>query len=169
MRHQFEVREFTAPQLVENLTWLSISVRIIVCGLKRAKELQRCACEMRINQNVLQRDNQAVSSKRRDKPRKSGGRHEGPTIGNFYRETKRSHVLQGTPKHTIKLLVAGPNLRNSLQPLCHHLPCCDSPLWSMQPRGGLKRAAPSSNVYSRQVCHRPPGWRSTSKLRRPFA
>src|SRR6478672_569176 len=39
----------------------------------------------------------------------------------------------------------------------------------MQPRGGSKRAAPSSNVYNRQVCHRSPGWRSTSKLRRPFA
>src|SRR4029077_7416173 len=120
MRNQFEVRQFTASQLVENLAWLSIAVRIIVRRLKRAKELQRCACEMRINQNVLQRYKQAVSSKRRDKPRKSRGRHEGPTIGNFYREAKRSHVLQGTPKHTIKPLVAVLNLRNSLQPLCHH-------------------------------------------------
>src|SRR6202040_3070299 len=98
MRNQFEVREFTASQLVENLAWLSIAARIIVRRLKRAKVLQRCACEMRINQNVLQRDNQAVSSKRRDKPRKSGSRHEGPTIGNFYREGKRSHLLQGTLK-----------------------------------------------------------------------
>jgi hypothetical protein len=93
MRHQFEVREFTAPQLVENLAWLSISVRIIVRRLKRAKELQRCAREMRINQNVLQPDKQGIASERRDKLRKSGGRHEGPTIGNFDREAKRSHVL----------------------------------------------------------------------------
>jgi hypothetical protein len=35
MRHQFEMREFTAPQLVENLAWLSISVRIIDRRLKR--------------------------------------------------------------------------------------------------------------------------------------
>ena len=59
MRHQFEMREFTAPQFVENLAWLSIPVRIIDRRLKRAKEFQRPAREMRINQNVLQRDKQA--------------------------------------------------------------------------------------------------------------
>ena len=68
--------QLTVAQFVEYLAWLSVSIRIVFLCLERAKYVQRAACKFRIDQDVLERDDQAVASEWRDEPGKPGGRHE---------------------------------------------------------------------------------------------
>src|SRR5262249_46366884 len=73
---QLEMRKLAVAQFVEDFAWFGIAVRIIVLGLQRAQNFQRPAREFRVDQYILQRNDQAVAAKRGDEPRQSSSRQE---------------------------------------------------------------------------------------------
>src|SRR5260370_8219134 len=70
------MRKLAAAQFVEDLSRLSLAVRIVFLGLQRAQNLQRSARECRVDQHILQRNEQAIAAERSDEPRQSGSRYE---------------------------------------------------------------------------------------------
>src|SRR5882672_12647385 len=64
---QLEMRKFAVSHLMQNLAGLGIAVGVVIARLQGAEDLQSAGCKLRIDENVLQRDDQAVASK---------GRHE---------------------------------------------------------------------------------------------
>ena len=65
--------QFTIAQLVENLARLSVPVGVIFLRLKRAEDVQGASREFRMDQNILQRDDETVASEWGDEPGKPGG------------------------------------------------------------------------------------------------
>src|ERR1700730_636490 len=114
---QSEMGQLTVAQFVEYLAWLGVSIRIVFLCLKRAEDVQRATCEFRIDQDVLERDDQTVASEWRDEPGKPGGRHEDGMIRALDREAERGHVLKCAAKKAIELFIAGLNFSHGLQPI----------------------------------------------------
>src|SRR6516165_10036568 len=106
---------------VQNLAGFGVAIFVHILCLKRAENFQCTAGELRIDEGVLQRDDQAVASERGDKPRESSRRKEDQVVGPFDREAKSGHVLECLTKQTIKLLVARLDLDDLLEPIGHRL------------------------------------------------
>src|SRR3984893_11360310 len=109
--------QLTVAQFVEYLAWLSISIRIVFLCLERAKYVQRAACKFRIDQDVLERNDQAVASEWRDEPGKTRGRQEDGMIRALDWEAERGHVFKCEAKKAIELFIAGLNFCHGLQPI----------------------------------------------------
>ena len=80
VRDQLEMGELAVAHLVQDLPGLSVTVVVPILGLKRAQDVERAAGEVWIDQQVLQRNDQAVPAERGDKPRQAGGRQENQVI-----------------------------------------------------------------------------------------
>src|ERR1700730_13520346 len=117
MWNQSEMRQLTAAQFVEYLAWLSVAIRIVFLCLERAKHVQRATRKFRIDQDVLDRDDQAVASEWRDEPGKPGGRQKDDMIRALDWEAERGHVFKCAPKKAIELLIAGLNFCHGPQPI----------------------------------------------------
>ena len=117
VRDQLEMRQFAVAHFVQYLAGLGIAVVVVFLCLQGAENLQCSARKLRIDEGVLQRDDQAVASERRDEPGKPGGRQENHMIRACHRQAERGHVLERLAKQAIKFLVAGPDLDNVFQPV----------------------------------------------------
>ena len=109
--------EFPVADLVQDLAGLRVAVVVPILRLQRAQDVKRATGEVRIDQHVLQRNDQAVTAERGHKPWQPGGRQEDHVIRAGDGQPKRSHVLQGLPIKTIELLVAGADLQHGPQPI----------------------------------------------------
>src|SRR6266446_8124560 len=119
VRDELEMRKLAAPQFVEDLAWFSITVWIIILGLQRTQNLQRAAGEFRIDQYILQRNDQAIAAEGSDEPRQSRGRQKDRMARAPDRQTQRGHVLQRLAKETVEFLVARLDLDHCLEPFAH--------------------------------------------------
>src|SRR5260370_39459857 len=108
------MRKLAAAQFVEDLCRCSLAVRIVFLGLQRAQNLQRSARECRVDQHILQRNEQAIAAERSDEPWQSGSRYEDHVARAPDWQTEARHVLQRLAEKTVEMFVA------CLQ-LCHHL------------------------------------------------
>ena len=63
------MRKLAVAQFVEDFARFGITVWVILVGLQRAQNLQGAAGEFRIDQDVLQRNDQAVAAERGNEPR----------------------------------------------------------------------------------------------------
>ena len=115
------MRELPIANFMQYLAGFGIAVVVRLLGLQGAEDLERSARELRIDEGVLQRDDQAVAPEWGDEPWESGGRQENQVIRALNRQPKRSHVLQPLAKETVKFLVAGLDLDHVLQPVRHRL------------------------------------------------
>ena len=118
---QLEVGKLAVAQFVQDLAGFGITVGIFLLGLQRAQDLQRPAGEFWIDQNILQRNDQAVAPERSDEPGQSGSRQENDLVCALDRQTERGHVLQRLTEQTVEFFVAGLNLDHGLQPFRHRL------------------------------------------------
>ena len=121
VRDQLEMCELAVAHFVGDLARFGIAVWIVLLGLQRAQNLQRPAGEFRIDQDILQRNDQAIAAERSDEPRQSGRRYEGHVIRAPDRQTECGHVLQRLVKQTVEFLVACLDLDHGLQPFRHRL------------------------------------------------
>ena len=106
------MRKFAVAHLMVYLAGLGIAVVVLFLRLQGAQDLQCSARKVRIYEDVLQRDDQAVASERSYEPREAGGRQENHVIRACHRQAERSHVLKRLAKQTIEFLVAGLDLDN---------------------------------------------------------
>ena len=106
------MRKFAVAHFMQDLAGLGIAVVVFFLCLQGAEYLQCAAGKLRIDQGVLQRDDQAVASKRSDKPRQTGGRQENHVIRARNRQAECRHVLERLAKQTIEFFVAGLDLDN---------------------------------------------------------
>ena len=113
------MRKLAVPQFVEDLAGLRVAIRIIFLGLQRTQNLQRPAGEFRIDQDILQRNYQAIAAEWSDEPRQPGSRQKDHMVGASDRQTQRGHVLQRLAKKTVEFLVARLDPDHRLQPFCH--------------------------------------------------
>ena len=107
VRDQLEVSEFAIANFVQDFAGLRIAIVVLNLGLERAQDIEAAAREIRIDQNVLQRDNQAVPSERSNKPRHARGRQKNLVVGVADREPQCRHVLQCLTIKAVELLIAG--------------------------------------------------------------
>ena len=108
------MRQLAVAQLVHDLAWLGVAIVVALLRLPAAKHVERTAGELRIDQDVLQRDDQAVAPERRHEPRQAGGGHEHHVVGARDRQTQRRHVLDRLMIAAVELLVAGADLQHRL-------------------------------------------------------
>ena len=101
---------------MKDFAWFGVAVWIVFFGLQRSQDLQRTSRELRVDQDILQRNKETISTKWSDEPRQSSRRHENHMIRAFDRQTERGHVLERLMKETIKLFVAGVDLGYGVQP-----------------------------------------------------
>jgi len=114
VRDQLEMRKLTIAHFMQYLAGLGIAVCVLVRRLQGAEDLQCSAAKLRIDQRVLQRDDQAVASKRRDKPREAGGGQKDHMIGVANRQAECCHVLQRLAKQAVEFLIASPDFDDVL-------------------------------------------------------
>lgn len=74
-----------------------------------------------MDQDILERDNQAVAPKWCDEPRKSRSWQETGAARALNRHAERSHVFERTLKKTIVFFIAGLDCGNSSQPISYGL------------------------------------------------
>ena len=168
VRDQLEMRQFAVAQLVHDLARLGVAIVVALLRLPAAQHVQRAAGELRIDQDVLQRHDQAVAAERRHEPRQAGGGHEHHVVGARDRQAQRRHVLDRLAIAAIELLVAGADLQHRLLPVgCRwHAPLApDARSRAAHGNGGCRRSGrrAGSNARSRS------GSILTSKLSRPLA
>src|SRR5262245_57546959 len=94
MRYQLEVRELPVAYLVQNRARLRVAVVVALLRLQGAEYLERTPGELGIDQEVLDRRNQAVAAERRNEPRQAGCRQEDHMIGAGDRQPQRCHILE---------------------------------------------------------------------------
>ena len=111
------MRELAVAQLVHDLARLGIAVVVALLRLPAAQHVERAAGELRIDQDVLQRDDQAVAAERRHEPGQAGGGHEHHVVGAGDRQAQRRHVLDRLAIAAVELLVAGADLQHRLLPV----------------------------------------------------
>src|SRR5262249_848420 len=121
VRDELEMRELAVPQFVKDFAWFGIAIWIVLLGLQRAQNLERAASEFRIDQRVLQRNDQAVAAEGSNEPWQPGGGEKHDVVGSLDRQTQRGHVLQRLMEETVEFLVAGPDLDHCFQPFRHRL------------------------------------------------
>src|SRR5262249_27026069 len=121
MGDQPEMRELTVAQFVEDLSRFCIAVGIVFRRLQRAEEIQRAPSELRIDQVVLKRGDEAVATEWGDEPGKAGRRQERLAIPGLDRKAERGHILECTAKQPVELLVARLNFGDRLQPVTQPL------------------------------------------------
>jgi hypothetical protein len=72
------MRKLATPQFMEDFARFGVAVWIIALGLQRTPNFQRPAGEFRIDQDILQRNDQAIAPEGSDEPWQSGSRQEEP-------------------------------------------------------------------------------------------
>src|SRR5215813_10596026 len=117
VRNQLEVCELSIADLVQDLAWLRVTVVVLGLRLQRTQNVEAATRKVRIDQKVLQRNDQAVPTKRGDKPRQSGGWQEHLVIRAKDRQSKRSHILECLAIKAVELLVAATNFQHCPQPI----------------------------------------------------
>src|SRR5215831_1654035 len=115
------MRELTVAQFVEDLSRFCIAVGVVFRRLERAEEIQSTTSELRIDQVVLQRGDEAVAPEWGDEPGKAGRRQERLAIPRLDRKAERGHVLECRAKQPVELLVARLNFGDGLQPVTQPL------------------------------------------------
>src|ERR1700741_3608759 len=111
--------QLAIAQFVQDLARFGITVGIVLLGLQRAQELQRPAGKFRIDENILQRNDQTVAPKRSNEPGQAGSRKEDYMVCVLDRQTERGHVLERLAEQTVEFFIAGLNPCHVLQPLRH--------------------------------------------------
>src|SRR6266536_3797682 len=106
---------------MEDLSRFCISVMVVFLRLHRSKDIQGTAGELRIDQDVLKRGDQAVASEWGDEPGKAGCGEKRLAIRSLDWKPKRGHILQCATKQSVELLVARLNLGDRLQPVSQSL------------------------------------------------
>ena len=66
------MRKFAVAQFVHDLARFGVAIGSSLLGLPAAQHIQRAAGEFRIDQDVLQRHDQAIAAERRNEPRQPG-------------------------------------------------------------------------------------------------
>src|SRR5262245_6106140 len=94
VRDELEMRELAVPQLVKDFARFGIAIWIVLPGLQRAQNLERAASEFRIDQRVLQRNDQAVAAEGSNEPWQPGGGEKHDVGGSIERQPQRGEVLQ---------------------------------------------------------------------------
>ncbi len=117
VRDQLEVREFTVTKLVHDLAGFGVAEIIAFLRLPAAQHIQRSAREFRIDQYVLQRNDQAVAAERRHEPGQPGGGQEHHVVGALDRQAQRRHVVDRLVEEAIEFLVAGTQFQHRLPPI----------------------------------------------------
>ena len=110
------MRELAVAQLVHDLARFGVAVVVPLLGLPAAQHVERAACELRVDQHVLQRHHQAVATEWRHEPRQAGGGDEHHVVGAGDRQAQCRHVVDRLVIGAIELLVAGADLQHSLLP-----------------------------------------------------
>ena len=75
------MRELAVAHLVQDLAGLGVAIIVPLARLQASKDVERAAGEVRIDQQVLQRDDQAVAAERSDEPGQAGGGQEHHVVG----------------------------------------------------------------------------------------
>ena len=107
VRDQLKMGQLAIAKLVQNLTWLGITIVVALCRLILSQNLQRTSSEFRIDNHRLQRNDQGIAAKQRHEPRQPGGRHEHHVIHALQWKSQGRHVLHALVITAIELLVAG--------------------------------------------------------------
>src|SRR5262249_11064733 len=115
--NQLEMRELTAAQFMEDLSRFCIAVGVVLRRLQGAEEIQCAPGELRIDQDILKRGDEAVTSEWGDEPGKAGRGQERLAIPRLDRKAERGHILECTAKQPVELLVARLNFGDRLQPV----------------------------------------------------
>src|SRR6186997_2117056 len=121
MRYELEVRQLAVSYLVQDLSGLGVTVVVLLARLQSTQDLERPFGEIRIYQQILQRDDQAVPTEWGDEPRQSRGGQENHMIRALDRQPEGGHVVDRLMPQAIKLLVAGADLGYGLLPLDQRL------------------------------------------------
>ena len=111
------MRQLAVAQFVHDLARLGVAIVVALLRLPAAQHVQRAAREFRIDQDVLQRHDQAVAAERRHEPRQARGGHEHHVVGAGDRQAQRRHVLDRLVIAAIEFLVAGADLQHRLLPV----------------------------------------------------
>ena len=109
--------EFAITELVRDLAGFGVTIVVLDLCLERAQDVEAATGEVRIDQDVLQRNDQAVPAERGDKPRQAGGWQKNLVIGADDRQPERRHVLERLAIKTVELLIAGADLQHGPQPV----------------------------------------------------
>src|SRR5262249_17839796 len=96
VRNKLEMRERAEAQLLEDVSRFCIPVGVVLRRLQRAEEIQCAPGELRIDQVVLKRGDQAVASEWGDEPGKAGRGQERLAIPRLDRKAERGHILECT-------------------------------------------------------------------------
>src|SRR5207253_367601 len=95
------------------LAGLRVAVVVLILRLQRAQYVERATGEVWIDEQVLQRNDQAVAAERGHEPRQAGSRQEDHVIRAGDWQPERSHVLKRLAIETIDR----PKLLLRLRPL----------------------------------------------------
>lgn len=111
------MRQLAMAHFVKNLARLGVTIIVSLTSLQTAKHIQRAAGEVRVDQHRLKAGHQTVATKQGKKPRQTGSRDGHLVIDARIRQSKRSHIVDRLMEETIKLLVAGADLKHGLPPI----------------------------------------------------
>src|SRR5258708_8352306 len=100
------MRKLAAAQFVEDLSRFSLAVRIVFLGLQRAQNLQRSARECRVDQHILQQNEQAIAAERSDEPWQSASRYEDHVARSPRGPTGRRHVFPRLAQKHVEFFLA---------------------------------------------------------------
>ncbi len=111
------MRQLPITHLVWDLAGLCIPVIVQLGCLERAQHLQSAASELRIDQQVLQGDDQTVTAERGNEPGQARCGQEHHVVGAAHGQAQGRHVLERLMIEAIELFVAGADLEHRLQPM----------------------------------------------------
>ncbi len=105
VRDQLEVGQLAGAQLVHDLAGLGVTVVVAAGRLIAAQNVQRAIGEIRIDDGVLQGDDEAVAAEQADEPGHPGGRDEFQVVGALERQAQRRHVLHRLVEEAVDLFI----------------------------------------------------------------
>ena len=109
--------EFTVTQLVHDLAGFGIAEIVAFLRLPATQHFQRSARELRIDQNILDRNDQTVAAEWGHEPRQPGGGQKNHVVGAGDRQAQRRHVIDRLVEEAIEFLVAGAQFQHCLAPI----------------------------------------------------
>src|SRR6201999_2719249 len=121
MRDQFEMRELAVTDFVKDFPRLGIAIAILLFRLQRSEYFQRSTGELRIDQKVLQGDNQTVPAEWSNEPWQTRSRQKYQVIGAGDGQAEGRHVVQSLTVKAVELLVACTDLQYLAQPVGERL------------------------------------------------
>ena len=111
------MRELADPQLVHDLARLGVAPIVALARLVAGEDVERAAGEIRIEDAVLQRHDQAVAAEQTDEPGHPRGGDELHVAGALEWQSQRGHVLGGLVEVAQIFVVAGGDLQRLVTPL----------------------------------------------------